>query len=177
MTAVAPSAWQIQQIVSLARQTLAGLREDHGQVIDDDDQTLDALAGEGVDAATALSSLGRAALDAKAWVEATNARIDDLCARRDRAERREEILRETLLSALMALGLSAHKDVEFTASWRHGKPKLLVTDVAALPADLVTEQVVRVADRTAVRAALDAGEMIPGATLGNAAPILMIRNK
>lgn len=175
--AAPPSAWRVQQIVSLARQTLDSLREIHGLVIEDEDEALAALAEEGVDVETVLSMLGRAALDAKADVEAANARLAALCGRRDRAARREEVLRETLLAALQAVGMQSHKDAEFTASWRHGKPKLLITDETRLPADLITEKITLEPDRQAIRAALDAGELIPGAQLSNGNSILTLRTK
>jgi hypothetical protein len=177
VNAAPPNAWRVQQIVSLARQTLDSLREIHGLVIDDEDEALAALAEEGVDVETVLSRLGRAALDARADVEAANARLTALAGRRDRAARREEVLRETLLAALQAVGMKSHKDAEFSASWRHGKPKLLITDETRLPADLITQKITLVPDREAIRAALDAGELIPGASLSNGNSILTLRTK
>jgi TPP-dependent trihydroxycyclohexane-1,2-dione (THcHDO) dehydratase len=184
MTARAPSAWQVQQIVTLAREVLQALREDHGQILEDDDEVIEALTGEGVGVDAALSSLGRAVLEAKAWAEATEARIDDLQARRDRAVRRHEILRETLLAAMQTLGLTSHKDVEFTAGVLHTRPKVIITAAGKLPDVLVTVETVRTPDKAAILKILQGDSTDPlyatvasAATLANPAPYLTLKAK
>jgi hypothetical protein len=172
-----PNTYAIQRLVALARETLASLRDEHGQVIDSDAELLAALADEGVGIDTVLSHLGRAALDAAADVAAADARINALSARYDRHARRESALRAALLQAMGAVGLKSYKDAEFTAAVRYGQARVQITDPDALPAGLVTETVTRKPHRVAIRDALEAGKTIPGATLDNGPPVLTIRNK
>lgn len=56
-----------------------------------------------------------------------------------------------------------------------GKPGVVITDEAALPAEFV--RVERTPDKTAIANALRAAQDVPGAELGNAAPQLTIRTK
>lgn len=48
----------------------------------------------------------------------------------------------------------------------HGKPpSVLITDPAEIPARFIVEKIVRDPDKKAIKAAIDAGEDVPGATL------------
>lgn len=48
----------------------------------------------------------------------------------------------------------------------HGKPpSVLITDTAEIPARFIIEEIVRNPDKKAIKAAIDAGEDVPGATL------------
>jgi hypothetical protein len=169
--------WAVAHIVTIARDTLASLRDEHGQIIDGDAELLAALADEGVDVSTVLSRLGRAALDAAADVAAADARIEALRARRDRHLRREAAMRAALQQAMGALGLRKYRDAEFSASRRYGQAKLVITNAAEIPDDLVKESVTRSPLRPEIRAAMDAGRTVPGVLLDNTAPVLTLLTK
>jgi hypothetical protein len=180
----APSAWQVQRVVALARETLASLRDDHGQIIDTERDALAALVEEGVDVDTLLRRIIAAALDAKANTAAADDRIDDLKARRDRFRKQEQAYRALAQGTLDALGLTRFQTAEATLSVTQGRPKVIVTDEAKLPDELVTIEVVRTPNKAAILAALlgpngeyEFSEVISGAELSQAAPILTIRSK
>lgn len=172
----APSAYVLQRVISEAQQALVSLRDDHGVILDGPQDVLDALADEGIDAAGLLRRLGQAALDAKAYAAAAEDRISDLEARRDRFKRQEAKYRELLLMAMMALGMNRFPSAEFNLSVSSGRPRVVITDEAALPDDLVTVKVIRTPDKTAIKSALEIGE-VPGAILSNAVPVLTVRAK
>lgn len=172
----APSGYLLQQIIAFAQQTLESLRLDHGQVIDDDETALAALADEGVDVNAVITRLAHAALDAKADAAAATERIADLAQRRDRFRRHEAMCRATLLQVLQALDLRSFKDPEFGLSLRDGAPRVVVTDLDALPAEYVQITATATPDLSMIRAALQRGGTVAGAVLSNASPVLMVRS-
>ncbi len=176
-----PSSYRLMEIVALAQATLSHLREYDGQVIETEDELRAGLTEEGISIDEIITRLGRAALDAKAYVGMISQRMSDLQSRMDRANRRKEVIRNTLLQAMQALGLPSYHDPEFTASVRMGEPKVIVTDVDALPTHCVVHQVVKTPDKDAIREAIsDAasiGKDVPGATLSNGVAILTLRSK
>lgn len=161
------------EVLNLARITLARLRDEHGLVLDDDEDVLAALAEEGISIDEILSRLGRAALAADDMVEMLDARIKRLTARRDRFKSREALIRGTLLQAMQTLGLKKFRDAEFTAGVAEGKPKVIITDPDALPATCV--RIKREPDKPMIRWHLDHG-LVPGAELSNAESFLTIRS-
>jgi hypothetical protein len=174
--AAAPSAWQLQTVVSIAQATITHLERDHGIILDTDDSLLAALADEGVNVSAVLAGLIRAALDVKAMGCAAELRIADLRARRERFLRQETAYRETALAVMQALNLKSFKDAEFSLSVSDGKPRVVITEAGALPDALVRIEVVRVPDKVAIKAALELGP-VSGATLSNAQPVITVRTK
>jgi hypothetical protein len=172
MNEQSPSAWRVMQVIALAQQTLDTLRTEHGQVLEDEDSLRAALADEGASVDVLLSAIGRGILDARADVDAANARLDALCARRDRAARREERLRDTLLQALQAIGMSSFKAIEFGASWNAGKSRLAI--VGEVPDDFTVAE--RKPVTMDIKAELERGPL-PFAVWTTPVPVLTIRSK
>jgi len=177
----APSSYRVMQIITLARDTLDRLREDDGLVIETEEELRSALNEEGAQLDSIMAALGCAALDAKLYVELISQRMADLRARQDRAERWEEVLRNTLLQAMQMLDVPTWKDPEFTAGVGWTKPKVYFTDVDLLPANCVRHKVEKIPDKAATREAIinaaAEGKTLPGATLGNPEPYLVLRSK
>jgi hypothetical protein len=185
----APSAWQVQRVVSLARETVETLRTEHGQVFDDADSLLAALVEEGVGVDDIIRRLIGSALNDKANAAGAKQRIADLQARKERFERHEEAKRGTVLAIMEALGLPKFVDPEFSLSVSTGKSKVIITSEAALSDDLVTVTTIRTPDKakikdaieewTAIMAELEDGDEGPaevaGAILSNAPPVLTVR--
>lgn len=171
----APSSHRLMEVISLAQATLERLREEDGLVLETEAELRFALTDEGVSVDDVLSRLGRAALDAKAYGEAVDARIAALQLRRARFQGQEERWRQTLFQALQALGLSSFGSAEFSATVSKGKAKVMVTDVDALPPTCV--RLKREPDRKAIAEWLEDGGLLAGATLSNAEPFLTIRCK
>jgi hypothetical protein len=190
----APSAYQLEKIVSLAQQTVESLRTEHGLVLDDDESLLAALADENVPVERIITLLVRAALDSKAMGVAADARLFDLRQRRERFQRAEAAYRKTVQDVLESLGLKKFVDPEFTLSLGAGQSKVIVTetDPRRLPDEWVTIVTTRTPDkariktaleerRAEINAALEHGEEAPpeleGAILSNGSAVLTVRTK
>lgn len=171
------SGYHLQKVIALAQETISRLRSEDGLVIETEAEIATALADEGVQVEDVLRQLVRAALDAKAKGVAADARVADLRARRERFKRQEEAYRATVLAAMDALGMSKFSDPEFTLSISAGKPKLQIIDDAIIP-DRYTEMIMTTSpDKAAIKAALERGEEVPGATMSNGAAVLTVRTR
>ena len=81
--------------------------------------------------------------------------------------------RATAAWAMGEMGLTKLQAPDFTATLSAGRPKVTITDEAAIPADL--SRVKREPNKTAILAALTAGREVPGAELANPQPVLTLR--
>lgn len=168
----APSGWQIEQAMSVLQALAARLHEES----DADENALGALLqAKAPDCMDVLRNVIRASLDAKAFAEAVDARMDALQKRRDRYRRRAEAMRGAAMAAMDALGLPKIVDAEFTATLRAGTPAPVVTDEAALPAEYW--RIKREVNMTAVYDAVKCGEIPPGVDLANGMPVFTVRSK
>jgi hypothetical protein len=122
-----------------------------------------------------LVRLLRAMGEAQANEEAISRRVDALQAREARFAKQAEAYRAAVYAIFDALGMSKWRHAEFTASVTPGRPGVVITDEAALPDAFV--RVERKPDKTAIKSALAAGEVIPGAELSNGLPTLTVRTK
>src|SRR5262249_20331096 len=84
--------------------------------------------------------------------------------------------RQLALEAMNEAGLKKLELPDFTASARAGAPPLIVTAEQAIPEAYWVPQSPRL-DRQTLTSDLRPGDEIPGACLGNAAPILTVRTK
>jgi hypothetical protein len=158
-------------------QTIEALRTEHGLILETDADILEALTGEGVDAATVLRRWVRSALDDKASAAAAKQRMVDLHARVERFDRHYEAKRATVIAIMEALELKAFRDPEFTLSLSAGKPKVIVTHPDHLPPEFI-EVVTSLKPMNAeIKDALLRGEDVVGATLSNGGSVLTIRSK
>lgn len=166
----APSAWTIQQVMSIAQAAASRLQADG--VLDEDGAVLFA---ECPDAETMLLRVLRAMDEAASNADAVNARITDLDVRWKRFKRQRDELRGVAFAIMEALNIAKFKHPEFTVSVQAGRPGVVVTDAAALPTEYV--RVETSPDLTKIKAALARGDEIPGATLSNSAPTIVVRTK
>ena len=153
----------------------AALLEADPQIRDDDALFADMLDGEGGDALDLLRTALRASLDAEAQARACKARIGQLAERQRRHEGRAAALQEAVHRAMRDLGIPRLRDAEFTASRREGGERVEVADPALLPEPYV--RIRREPDKTALLAALKAGEAVPGAVLARGEETLSVRVK
>lgn len=159
--------------IDLIRATADAIRAALGE--DDDAQAfLDTLDGE-TDAISALDRLIEADQDAKAHAEAIKARIGDMRNRLTRAERRSQAAREGICALLDAMGERKVTRPLATVSRLAGRVSCQITDEDAVPTQLC--EVKRVVDKAAVKAALEAGEVVPGAELVKGADSVSVRSK
>ena len=132
----------------------------------------EALQGDGLDM---LDAVLRASVHARDMAEAADTRAKATAARRDRYKARAETLRQAAFAAMDALGMTKRELPDMTVTIAAGKPTVLITDEAALPADFV--RTTTAPDRIAIAAALKAGQDVPGAVLTNSLPTMTMRTR
>jgi hypothetical protein len=165
-----PHPAAIERAMSAAMSLIQSLGDD----AEDDAIRESALDGE-TDALEVARRLIRAALDLETMAKAAKSRMDDLAARHDRFAARADSARETAKQMLDALGVSKLTTEDFTVSLRTGPPKVLITDEAQLAEEFW--RISRSPDRPLIKAALDAGRPVEGATMSNGSPVLSVRTK
>jgi hypothetical protein len=100
-----------------------------------------------------------------------DARIRTMKARRDRYYARSVACRTALRDSLDVLGLRRLDDPEFTASLKAARPSVIVTDIDALPKEML--RVTVAPNKEAIGAALRAGTTVAGAELSNGGPAVL----
>jgi hypothetical protein len=90
-----------------------------------------------------------------------------------RLKRRKEAFRQLIKKVMELAGTKRMERVEGTVTIKNGVPHTIITDLASIPVDFI--RVVREPDLTKIKAAIKAGEFVPGAELSNAEPTLQIR--
>lgn len=113
--------------------------------------------------------------DADAMADAIKSRISDLTGRKDRFARQAEAMRKIIKSLMDAAGQTKIVLPEATISIAKGREKIVVDDVEALPQGFYRNE--RVADRDALKSALDAGEAVPGAHKETGENSVVVRTK
>lgn len=144
------------------------------------DAAIDPDTGEirAEDAFAALDSLGDAleakAINVAAYIRnleaeaaAVKSAAKDMQARADRLSGHADDLRQHLASSLQVAGLTEVKDPRFVIKVRHNPPSVHVLDQQAIPAAYLRypEPPAPQPDKTAIKAAIQAGESVPGVQL------------
>jgi hypothetical protein len=153
------SSYRIEQAMSAAMQIRAMLGD-----TEDEKLLADTIDGE-TDALEILDRLAEQALADEALVEGARERIKRLEARADRR-------RHIVLQMMEAMGLSKLERSLFTASVTH-RSKAIVSDQSELPDAFIRHA----PDLVALGKALRSGEQIPGASLSNPSPSLVLRTQ
>lgn len=115
----------------------------------------------------------RNAIEREAQSNALSDIIDTMVARRARLMEGAQALRRAALNAMLEGGLPKLTAPDMTVGVRDGKPKVIVSDPDAIPD--IYFRVTRSPDKTAIGDVLRSGHAVPGASLGNADPILTVR--
>src|SRR5689334_7053442 len=146
------------------------------QFPDLDDETIrDSLEGL-TDLHEMIAAVIRSALVDEALQVGLRTRIEDMRQRLTRLAERGFKKRQLALEAINAAGLNKLEQPDFTASARLGAPPLVVTSERDVPQSYWIPQPPRL-DRQTLTSNLKRGDEVPGACLGNAAPILTVRTK
>ena len=169
-----PSAWTIQAAMAAAQSALSRLQAT-GDVDMDEAAALTVLAEEAPDIDVVLVRLLRAMGEANATVEALEQRVLDLHARKARYSSQRDEYRRTVFAILDALGVRKWKSAEFTVSVTDGRPGVVITDESALPDAFV--RVERTPNKTAIKEAMERGEVVPGAEMTNGFAQMTVRTK
>src|SRR5690242_7683433 len=141
-----------------------------------DEETLrDTLEGI-TDLHEMIAAVIRSALVDEALQAGLRTRIEDMRQRLGRLAERGLKKRRLAIEAMNEAGLKKLEQPDFTASARLGAPPLVVTSEQDVPESYWVPQPPKL-DRQALTSDLRHGDEIPGACLGNAAPILTVRTK
>lgn len=171
----APSAWAIEQALSVWHSTRQRLLAEDTDLAHDE-AALTAMLGDAeADVQTILQRTLDGALHAASMAEAATTRANDIKARADRYKRRAETLRGMAFAIMDAIGERRVELPHLTATIRQGTPSAVITDDTAIPEDYV--RTTRAPDKAAILAALKSGATLPGAELSNGLPSLAIRSK
>jgi hypothetical protein len=144
---------------------------------DDDDLIMDTVEGES-DVLDKVSRLLRWMALQEANAEALKAVEADFASRRGRYSERVQWARTALERFMTEVGMNKIERPEATLSVRDGKPSVIYSpdfSVENLPDDLVKTK--KEADKAAIKAKLDGGGEVPGATLSNGSRVLTVRVK
>jgi hypothetical protein len=140
----------------------------------DTEAFLDTLDGE----CDAMDILGRLILsreDAKAHEAASKAVADDYAARTRRMADKQRAVAKAIGQLLDAIGERKIAHPLGTVSRKDGTIGVEITDEDSVPTQLC--KITRTPDKAAIRAAIEAGEDIPGAALRRGEPGIIVRVK
>lgn len=127
--------------------------------------TMEAIEGQFEDKAIALIKVTK---NMASDVAVLDDEIKRLQNRKRAMENRQEALRDYLRENMEASGITKISCPLFTINCTPGRPIAVIEDEASLPAEYVSEKIVRAPDKKAITEALKEGASIPGARLGHA---------
>jgi hypothetical protein len=161
--------------VDRVRLELEAMLREYPELADDEVLRADMLDGatDYKDILVALASMNSAT---KALGEGLEHYIVDLRWRADRYEARQVFLRDLIFRVMESAQLKKIELPHATLSLRNNPQRLVgEADPATLPDDLV--KITRALNRTKIREAIEAGQIVPGFSLSNAAPSLVVKVK
>lgn len=144
------------------------------ELADDEELRADMLDGE-TDLTRIMSRLVRSRQEKLAAASGLASYIGDLSERKARMERGAQGIKTLMVWLMNAAELPKLVLDEATISVTKPRTKVVVTDVEALPQGTFTTE--RVPNKEAIKAQLEAGQSIPGATLETGDPSITIRTK
>lgn len=124
----------------------------------------------------ALAAVVRSYLDDLMVAAALGMRIGDMQERLSRIEARVEKKRATITQVMEKADIKKLEQPDFTASLRAVPPGLVVADETAIPEQYWKPQPAKL-DKRGLLAALNAGQVVAGAALGNGGTTLSVRTK
>lgn len=122
-----------------------------------------------------LARMIRDAREDKAMADALGVMIAESRERQERLNRRSLSRRNAVLRLMSTACLRKIEQPDFMASIRHVPPKVEITDDTSIPDAF--QKVVKTPDKPAIKAALERGETVQGAVLGNGSEGLSVRFK
>jgi hypothetical protein len=160
---------QVRECQSIREQLRAEFPEIDDETLRDTVEGLTNLPG-------VLASILRSHLDDVALLAALRARILDMQERFARIEIRADKKRALVAGVMERADIKKLTEADFTASLRHVPPGLVVLDERAIPEPFWKPQPPKL-DRKRLLAALNGGQRIPGATLGNGGTTIAVRTR
>jgi hypothetical protein len=164
----------IQVDIAAFKAHVAILLEKHPELADDDDLRADMFEGE-TDMIPIVSRLVSMKLDADTMTAAVKLRKQEISERLARYERKGEGVKALIKSVMIAAGIPKVTLPDATVSVLDPRVVVEITDLDAIPQGFAKFE--KKPDKTALKAALMAGEEVPGAALGFSEESLMVRTK
>ncbi|UYT54129.1 siphovirus Gp157 family protein [Brucella sp. MAB-22] len=158
--------------VTVLEREFADLVAAYPELAEDEELRADTIEGE-TDAYRVLGKIVAIERDANSMMLAIGERAKELAARKERYARRKDAMRALLLRLLKAADLTKVSLPEATVSIGKGRAGVEIVDESLLPDNVV--KLKREPDKTAIKAALDAGEDVPGAVLQEGQPSVTVR--
>jgi len=145
--------------------------------IGEDEKLLaDMFDAEGGDALDVIARVVRAAMEAEDMAAAADKRAREIAQRKARFELRSEALRNVARQALLACGVPKLEREDFTASITKGSQgKVIITDEKGLRPEFLHQPKPPEPNKAAIKEALLAGKLVPGAVLSNPEPGFSVR--
>ena len=159
---------------TFVRAQIEALRYSHPSVFEDD-ETLELALESETDLREFLIAVVRRMDEAEAFAEGIGDLITETKARQQRFEQRSEAMRTLAFKLMNAAEVRKIELPQATLSIRAGVPRVIVTDEAALPPSCV--RIHMEPNKTAIKDQLTRGELVPGAEISNAEPVLSVRIK
>jgi len=161
--------WRLQQALAALQSGLAAMQAE------DPDADLGVVLPEETAAVEdACRRIVRACQDAQDIALQARARATEASERARRYDARAARYKGLLLAAMDAMGWRKREWPEATVSVRAPQLSVYITDETELPEAFV--RVTRAPDKEAIRAALKAGETVPGAAFSNGPASVQIRS-
>lgn len=140
----------------------------------DDDALADTLDGE-ADLGDQIHALLRRACENELFAEALDKHIATLRTRKDRLNKAAKAIRQHVAEAALEAGMKKLPRPDMTVTFGLSKPALVGDgDPDLLPDSFV--RIKREINRTAIKAALEAGQEVPGFAISNGKPTCTIRS-
>ncbi len=135
-------------------------------LVDDEQALYDTLDGLTELTDQIVGVMSSANMD-RAFAKTVKAKAQEMRERADLWEYRAEQKRKLCLNTMIDADIKNIKSAELTVYRIKHKPKLQIIDETLIPGRFFKEVVTRSLDKAAVKTALNAGDDIHGATLGN----------
>jgi hypothetical protein len=139
---------------------------------DDDSALTEAMREETEDADEIVARLVHAKIEAEMMTQAINVRMNELADRKRRWAQWAEGNKRTAERILEIMGWPTLRRPEFTISKGSSRGGVKITDAEKVPAEFC--EVVRTPKLKDIRAAIDAGETVPGAEATNGATFMRV---
>lgn len=160
--------------ISSFKAHVASLLDQHPELVEDEDLRADMFEGE-TDLHQLIDRLLRIKLDADTMAAAVKARKQDIADRQARFERKADGAKALLKDILIAADLPKVTLPDATISITKPRTKVSILDINELPQGFYAVE--RKAKAAEIKAALEAGEKIPGAELTLGSEGIMVRTK
>lgn len=164
----------IQVDIAAFKAHVHDLLTQYPELADDEDLRADMFEAE-TNLHPIIERLVKMKLDAETMAAAVKARKQDIADRQARFERKAEAAKALIKSVMVAADIPKIQLPDATVSITSPRVVVEITDLESIPQGYAKFE--KRADKTALKAALEAGEQIPGAALAFSEEGLMMRTK